>query len=80
MDDVLDFLKFLFPVFILLAIIVVAVVGLATISEKKYCDTMESINDNFEFRWGFWTGCLVQTPSGYWINAHEYNYLEGDVR
>lgn len=57
-----------------------AMMGLEIAYEQNYCKTMKSINASFEFQWELWGGCLVKTPSGYWIHAPDYQYLEGDVR
>lgn len=54
--------------------------GWSMIFETNYCKTMTSLNSDFEFRWELWGGCLVKTPSGYWIHASEYKYLEGNIQ
>lgn len=80
MDGFIEFLKILGVIFGVTALFFGCVIGIVTVSEQQFCKEMESIQPDFEFNWGFWGGCRVQTPSGYWVNAHDYQYIEGDVR
>lgn len=80
MYGIRDFLEIMFPVFLIVVIVVGAIAGMVAVAQKNYCNTMERLHTDFEFIYDFWAGCLVKTPSGYWIDAGEYQYLEGDVR
>jgi hypothetical protein len=40
---------------------------------KKQCEIVEQLQidggEGVVYRWGFWSGCQVQTPSGSWMDA-----------
>jgi hypothetical protein len=40
---------------------------------KKQCEIVEQLQidggEGVVYRWGFWSGCQVQTPSGSWLDA-----------
>jgi|WetSurSiteA1Bulk_404760.scaffolds.fasta_scaffold19825_4 hypothetical protein len=55
------------------------VVGLVALGEKNYCASMTTLAPTFEFHFDFWTGCVVEAPNGYWVDASEYRYIEGNL-
>lgn len=67
-------------VVLIFSLIIGMTAGFSIVFEQNYCKTMQSLHTDFDFRWELWGGCLVKTPSGYWINASDYQYFEGDVR
>lgn len=79
-EDLKFWLSIILMIAIMLAIMLAVPIGFSVTYNVNYCKTMQSLQPEFEFQWVLWGGCLVQTPSGYWINAKEYKYLEGDVR
>ena len=83
-EDVIDFLKtigsIILIIVLVISILIGVVIGFDIIYNKNYCKTMQSLQPKFEFQWELWGGCLVKTPSGFWINAKDYNYLENDVK
>lgn len=83
-DSLLDLVKAVLVAVVIVIVVVVALFGttstISIVFEKNKCRTMTELHTDFEFKWVLWGGCMVKTPSGYWINSSEYQYLEGDVR
>lgn len=81
--NILDELKFVGGTLLIVTLILLIIFGISRggqiIFEQNYCKTLTTLNIDFEFRWELWGGCLVQTPSGYWIHASEYKYLESNI-
>ena len=78
-DDFLDLVKDAVIMLLVVALAIAVAVGLDCLFSVNYCDTMEDLQPEFNFKWVFWGGCMVQTPSGYWINAHHYQYQYMDA-
>jgi hypothetical protein len=64
---------------LVVVIILALLVGMFTISSRKYCQSLTKLAPTYALHWDFWTGCIVQTPNGYWVDATEYQYVEGDL-
>jgi len=65
-------------VLVVIALLLVVLVGLGTVVEKKQCETFQDLHgDEYQFQWVFWGGCLVKTPEGRWIDADHYLQIEG---
>lgn len=78
-DDFFE-LKLFGTLALIFVLVIGAVVGLVTISEKNYCASMTTLAPTFEFHFDFWTGCVVEAPNGYWVDASEYQYIEGNLQ
>lgn len=61
---------------IILAIIFGMIIGLTSLSTHNACVELVNLNSSYQFHWDFWNGCLVQTPSGYWVSIDKYLPLE----
>lgn len=79
-DELVDIVKcVVLPVVILGSIFVGLVGGLVVISERSICHTLTAIDQEHSYRWTFWTGCLVQTPSGRWVHWGVSSYHDIDI-
>lgn len=57
--------------------LVLAVAIPINIGESWKCHSLQQLHgDSYDFHWELITGCLVQTPSGRWIDADRYLQLE----
>lgn len=76
-----EFLKTTLPVLIFTILIFVFVfvfaAGFSIYYEKNYCKTMQEAAIDYNFQWRLWGGCMVETPSGYWVNAKDYVQVGG---
>lgn len=82
-DNIVGFLKFVVPMILTMVLVVGSLVGIGIwfdiTYEQNQCRTMESLHDEYEFKWVLWGGCLVKTHSGYWVNSDDYLHFEGDL-
>ena len=63
------------PIILAVSILVVSVVTVAVVIEKQTCNALSALSTSNEFNWGFWTGCLVKMPNGFWIDVNEAGYI-----
>lgn len=71
-----DGLGLVVTVILLTALAFGMIVGFSTVVEFNVCNTLQTLNPDFNFQWVLWGGCLVQTPSGYWTHADNYRLTE----
>jgi hypothetical protein len=45
--------------------------GFSYIVEKNKCNQLQEIDSVHIYNHGFWTGCLVKTEQGFWINPRD---------
>ena len=88
MSKILDWTKdalaialmaFGFAIVVILLIVVLSygITGLLNLSEYGECHSLSSYNSRHEYRWSIWTGCLVESSSGYWVDSDtELDLLE----
>lgn len=62
---------------ILIVVIVIGLIfgiplGLAVASEKGYCRDYPKIDHQYDYRWEFWSGCMVNVPGYGWVHAVDY--------
>lgn len=78
--DVWDFVKEMTPPLIFSVVLFLAIAscvfGGIAIVQKQTCSNMQEINPERNFAWTFWTGCRVQTNSGYYIHIDNYDFNE----
>ena len=56
---------------IVCSIILIAVVGVSSVAESCYCNTVNA-NGTVRAQYHFWTGCVVETESGALIKYDTY--------
>jgi hypothetical protein len=78
-DDVLFFVKLVILVIALMLAVLFAIGIFATTVESGVCAELKSTDPVHEYQWGFWSGCKVKTPDGYWVNTSDYRYIEAGV-
>lgn len=76
MDDLWFTIKFILSVILILAIILGVVAGFVSLVGYNSCHQLVLLNPTNHFHWDFWNGCLVQTPSGFWVFPSNYQPIE----
>ena len=61
-------------VIFILSILLVA--GTISIIEAGGCARLDSYESQHDYRWGLFTGCMVQTKAGYWVDSNNPTLLE----
>lgn len=76
MEEFFDVLKFLGGILlsVVLGVFVIftPVIGVMSIKEKMYCNEVQEMSPEYNFHWGFWTGCMIELDDGSWGNASNY--------
>ena len=62
--------------FILLILIFAATLSVVDAGE---CARLESYESQHDYRWGLFTGCMVQTKAGYWVDSDNPTLLEFEL-
>jgi len=57
-------------VVLVLAIAIGGIISLNQFFEYRQCNALENFETSRDYRWSYWTGCLVQTTEGFWIDAN----------
>ena len=60
-------------IFILLILIFAATLSVV---DAGKCARLESYESQHDYRWGLFTGCMVQTEAGYWVGSDNPTLLE----
>lgn len=83
MEKIRDYLEaFGFGMLVLLAIVIASVVLIAPFwafdmySHSQKCDRLANLNEQLEFDFSIWTGCIVETPNGNWIHVSDMHLIE----
>ena len=79
-----DTVKTIIVALLLLVLVMTAafapIYGTLAFVEKKQCDTLRAWDTDHEYRWGFWTPCMVKAPNGLWVDVDgtglQYNQVE----
>jgi hypothetical protein len=61
---------------LIFAIVFVPVAGAYAILEYGQCAKLEAYGTEHDYRWSIFTGCLVQTQQGYWVDSNNPTLLE----
>lgn len=40
------------------------------------CYTYKQMNPDYSIKWNFFTGCVIQTPDGFWTPIANYRIIE----
>lgn len=52
------------------------IAGICAIFEVGQCNTLTKLDDNHNYQWVFWGGCLVQADDGRWVDVDNYYQIE----
>ncbi len=70
-------LLFLFLLFALAGIAIKIYGG--TFGEEVVCEHLQEVSPDNNYYWSLWSGCLVETPNGYWVDYDSPYIFEGDL-
>ena len=42
----------------------------STVAEIAQCQSLQSLDGEHNYRWTLFTGCVVETGNGYWVDAY----------
>ena len=59
--------------FVLMALLIA---GVLSVVDAVQCARQNSYETQHDYRWGLFTGCLVQTEQGYWVDSSNPTLLE----
>ena len=76
MDDLKDIGAAILIFVVIVSIAVLVVWGIVTAIEYGQCKNLTSYDSPHEYRHGLFTGCLVQTEQGYWVDSSNPVFLE----
>ena len=60
-------------IFILMALLIS---GVFSAVDAGNCARLDSYESQHDYRWGLFTGCMVQTEAGYWVDSDNPTLLE----
>lgn len=60
-------------IFIILALLLA---GVFSVMEAGECAKLKSYESQHDYRWSLFTGCMVQTEAGYWVDSDNPTLLE----
>lgn len=69
---------------LVIAVILFVVAGASLVAflmgmEIAYCNNLSALNPDLEYRWLVIGGCMVKTPQGVFVSAHDVRYVNGQV-
>ena len=76
MDDFKEILLIGILFILLIAIGAIVLMGIITAVDAGECARLTSLESPHEYKWGLFTGCLVQTEQGYWVDSGNPMLLE----
>ena len=56
------------------ALVVIPCLGFISVAQYQQCVTLTFADPAHNYRWTFWTGCLVQLDNGRWIDPSDQSY------
>jgi hypothetical protein len=59
----------------IIAIVSALIIGVYGFFENQQCSDLAQMDSTHEYHWGLWTGCMVKTPNGYWVDADDAQML-----
>ena len=72
-------MKDILGVFLLTLIAVALIVGAIAVGSswmaRQQCNQLSTLASDYEFKWNFWTGCLVEMPNGFWVSVKEAEHI-----